>query len=255
MMSGPPASAGIPLNDSGSIFLGSGGPSAHNTLQQITSNSNTICTEYTIPSLLFLADAHNIISDTTPLITSSGQLLSGTGYRDFGTYRVFRHAGDLVIDLNSTWNVAGTPFILFNEAGTVTFANSSGNSSIITANNSFFGLFSTGSIIIENSVGSSTPQSGASLSPALTGIFFSNDSVGTPNSGKITIESTGDPTSEKQFVGSGSFIGCSGVDLERELTSAYNDAFSSEVFMFNPSLLRNFPMALQEAHVSWSEGI
>ena len=255
-ISGPNFTAGIPINSSSSIFLGNGGPSAHNTLRQATGHLNSICSDYTIPNLLISANAQTITPDTRSSVSSSGELLSGTGYRDFGSYRIYRHSGNLVIDLNSTWTISGSPFILFNEAGTTTFANSSGNSNIITVNNgSFFGVFSTGSIIVEDTVGFTTPLSGLGLTPALTGIFFSNDPTGSPGSGKISIESTGDPATEKQFVGSGSFIGCGGVELNRALTPTYSDAFSSEVFLFNPNLLRNFPMALREAHVSWSEGI
>jgi len=249
-------SAGVPLNNTNGIYLGAGGPSAHSSLRQVTGQQSTVCAEYNIPKLLEMANAQIITPSIRGLITNSGEFMSGTGYSDFGTYRVFRHSGDLEIDLNSTWNVVGTPFIIFNEGGTITIANSANNENIITvANDSFLGLFTSGSIVIEDTVGSSTPRSGASLSPALTGLFFTNDPTGARGSGQIQVLSTNDTATEKQFVGSGSFIGCGGVELDREFAASVNDDYASEVFLFNPTLVRNFPTALKDAHVTWSEGI
>lgn len=249
-------SAGIPLNNTSGIYLGAGGPSAHSSLRQVTGQQSTVCSEYTIPKLLEMANAQIITPSTRGLITSPGEFMSGVGFTDFGTYRVFRHSGDLEIDLNSTWNVVGTPFIIFNEGGAITIANSANNENIITvANDSFLGLFTSGSIVIEDTVGSSPPRSGASLSPALTGLFFTNDPTGARGSGQIQVLSTNDTSTEKQFVGSGSFIGCGGIELNREFEATVNDDYASEVFLFNPTLVRNFPTALKDAHVTWSEGI
>ncbi len=249
-------SAGIPLNNTSGIYLGAGGPSAHSSLRQVTGQQSTVCSEYTIPKLLVMANAQIITPSTRGLITSPGEFMSGVGFTDFGTYRVFRHSGDLEIDLNSTWNVVGTPFVIFNEGGTITVTNSANNENIIAvANDSFLGLFNSGSIVIEDAVGFSPPQSGTDLSPALTGLFFANDPTGARGSGQIQVLSTNDTATEKQFVGSGSFIGCGGVELDREFAASVNDDYASEVFLFNPTLVRNFPTALKDAHVTWSEGI
>lgn len=252
-LSGIINSAGIPLNNSGAIILGSGGPSSHGNLKQVVGQSVNFCQQYSIAKLMAMSGADQIAPDTNGSIQSYGDFFNPLHSFDSGEYHVYRHVGDLELTPQSTWGVTGSKVIIFNE-GQVRIQNSSGLSQLITVDKSaFFGIFSTGSIIVDSSVGQHPPQSGAALTPALTGLYYSNDPAHA--SGKFIVESTNDPTTENQFVGSGTFVGCGGVELNRSFEDSVNATYSAENFFYNPALVNNFPTILQDSHVVWSEGV
>ena len=247
-------SAGLPITLNGPMSFGSGGPTDHSTLRQSFDHSSGFCQKYSYEELLALAGAQNLTADTRTIIQNSADFFAPAFSADLGTHRVYRHSGNVVIDLSAPWTVSGKPVLIFNQ-GSTTFLNSANHSSFISVDpNSFFGVFTDGPIIFTNSIGSSTPQTAASASPNITGLFFSNNKVNPPL-GRIIIESTNNTATEKQFVGSGMFIGCGQVQLNRSFESTVNEQYPAEIFKYNPNLVRQFPMNMQDPRITWKERI
>ena len=75
------------------------------------------------------------------------------------------------------------------------------------------------------------------------GLFFSTN-------GQIITQGLTPPVVDKRFVGDGTFIGCGGISLGRDLHNGTNKA---EIFRYNPNLLFNVPTALEESHITWQD--
>lgn len=98
-------------------------------------------------------------------------------------------------------------------------------------------------ITISSGVGHSSPQS---TQPNLEGVFIT--------SGQLTI--LPDITQEKKFVGAGSFVGLAGVSLDRNFNSTdltYNKTAPTELFIFRPDLVANWPNILKTTTLNWKE--
>jgi hypothetical protein len=106
----------------------------------------------------------------------------------------------------------------------------------------------SGNIIVDKSVGSPTFTS---TTPNLEGIFITN--------GTITVQGTTDAVAnpERKFVGAGSFIGHQNVSLNRNFNSSTeldaNKTAPTELFIFRPDLVANWPELLKTASLSWQE--
>jgi len=68
----------------------------------------------------------------------------------------------------------------------------------------------------------------------------------------LSIESTGDTTTELQFRGEGSFVGWNGVSLNRDRGES-NATEPAEEFVFRSDLMINAPIALKFSRYVWQE--
>jgi hypothetical protein len=87
-----------------------------------------------------------------------------------------------------------------------------------------------------------------SLQPNIEGVFIAN--------GRIILQSAG--SDDKKFVGAGSFVGWSGVDLKRtfekgQLGRIRNNTTPVETFIYRPDFLLNTPELLKSTEMVWRE--
>lgn len=122
----------------------------------------------------------------------------------------------------------------------------------------FLLIAATGNITIENSIGRAPSAGMNSTNPghSLQGIFLAG--------GTLTIAGTGgDAVADNQFIGLGSFIGLGGVELARDFMGQIggtgddlrylNNANPTEIFKFDPSLVRNTPLFIRQSVLTYKE--
>jgi hypothetical protein len=98
----------------------------------------------------------------------------------------------------------------------------------------------SGSIIIDGSVGNSNITS---PTPNLSGVFIAQ-----------TIEVNGGAGEDKRFVGEGSYYGWASITLGREFDDiTINEDTPSELFIFRPDFIINYPESLRDSNITWRE--
>jgi hypothetical protein len=123
------------------------------------------------------------------------------------------------------------------------------NKITVSPDNGFLAFIVRGDITIESTVGTTDTKQ---IAPVIEGMYFANE--------ELIIEDTSDATSDKKFIGRGSFIGLDGVTLQREFDSTA-DIFDSEKnsyspveqFIFSPSLVVATPNMLRKPDLKWQE--
>lgn len=153
-----------------------------------------------------------------------------------GNKPAYYQQGDLTI-LNSSWSVApGDGRVIFVD-GNLTIQNT-----IDVAVGGSLTFIVSGNIIFPASFGSADPTSTTSL---VDGIFIAD--------GIIDIQSVGGLTPDLKFIGEGSFIGLSGVQLNRDFHSTSNNTNPAELFRFRPDLVTNIHNSIKKPTFSWKQ--
>lgn len=220
-------------------------------------SSNTVCATNsfdTFAEMLDLGSATNQGSGGPSTVTSFNNLFTNADSRT--GYKLYYHPGDLSIDINNDaglWNIpAGSKVIVVVGSSsdptpsTLNIGDTGTNSHMTLPTSSYLGFYVNGNITFEQTVGN--VRADTSDLANVRGVFFSTD-------GQIIIEGVpvaNRPTDELRFVGQGTFIGCDGVQLNRDFEDTTN---KTEVFQYNPNLLNSVPEVLQEAHITWQEKI
>jgi hypothetical protein len=184
---------------------------------------------------------------STSYIDTLSKIPVGTLVRDV---KVSYRNGDLGFNPSQTWTVpAGEKRVIFVN-GNLTFSQTP--ETIITVQpGGFLAFIVSGDIIFDPTVGHTSTSdlvASNSLQPNIEGVFIAN--------GRIILQSAG--SDDKKFVGAGSFVGWSGVDLKRtfekgQLGRIRNNTTPVETFIYRPDFLLNTPELLKSTEMVWRE--
>ncbi|MBI1869384.1 hypothetical protein HYS11_00235 [Candidatus Gottesmanbacteria bacterium] len=104
----------------------------------------------------------------------------------------------------------------------------------------FVAFIASGDITIDPSIGTNPPDN----LPDVDGIYIATK--------KFSVETSGDPMSERQFVGRGTFIGYQGVSLRRDL-GRFNSTYPAELFIYETDFNRNADPLLLRSQILWQQ--
>ena len=105
-------------------------------------------------------------------------------------------------------------------------------------------LVSSGSITFDARLGHDDPNN---LEAVVEGIYIAD--------GQIIVASTG--TGDKRFIGEGTFVGWSGVELQRDFgpggRRALNNQLPVELFRHRPDLVTAAPTEFMRSRIDWQQ--
>ena len=144
----------------------------------------------------------------------------------------------------TAWSVASTEKIVIFVNGNLTIA-----APITVAQGGFLALIATGDITIDASVGTSDITS---TTPQVEGVYIAN--------GMFTVASTGLKQGDLKFVGAGTFVGWTGVSLNRDFRlgddtteGLKNFDQPGELFLARPDFVLNLPKKMARPVTDWQE--
>lgn len=148
--------------------------------------------------------------------------------------RAYYGSGDVTI--NSNWTVEnGESLVIFVNGNLIVQAN------ISVAEGGFLAFIVNGDIRFANTVGSPSP---ASNTATVAGVFIAN---------QIIVEG-GLAGGDLKFIGEGTFVGWSGVQLQRSYANSSDNNISPiEVFRHRPDFVKNVPQRMTRPIYSWQE--
>ncbi len=156
--------------------------------------------------------------------------------------------GNLSIDTHA-WNVTTGEQIVIFVNGNLTIDDSTGIEQLITVEKGgFLAFIVSGDIIITPNVGNSDITS---TTPNIEGVYITN--------GNINIGSRGEAAGgDYTFVGSGTFVGWSGINLSRDYSDgggrkAENNDKPVELFIYRPDFVENIPEEMKKTNYVWQE--
>jgi hypothetical protein len=178
-----------------------------------------------------------------------------------GSAEIYYHNGNLTIGDSNSWSVASDEKIIVMIDGNLTLDDQLGTDQIIdVAQGGVVAFIVSGDINITPDVGYDMPDVVdvdlvVENNPALTaanieGIFLAD--------GELNINSYGS-SSDKKFIGAGTFVGWTAVNLNRDFAEdntvlgVYNHMNPTSSFIFRPDFVVNSPFELQEAQIEWRE--
>lgn len=153
----------------------------------------------------------------------------------------YYHNGD--VRVQDAWNVGAGESLTIFVAGDLRIANQ-----VQVAEGGFLAFIVQGDIIIEASVGTATVSSTVGQ---VEGVYIADGEIQLPSAGTA---SGGD----LKFVGEGTFVGWSGIELNRNYDDGgnrvlLNNTNPTEVFRYRPDFLLNAPDELRLPQVQWRE--
>lgn len=239
-----------------SLNLGEGSISqrtADQWMSQVKGHLETTCGQYSFDYFIkqvLTTDQQNaatIMTPTSQTLTSLDQVIWLPSLPD-GTMVAY-YKGSLTIAPATTWQVNNGKYILLIE-GDVTLTDENGlsesNQSLIAMDNSsFFGVIASGDISVSSEIGWSSP-SPTPNSANISGLYLSY--------GTLEIEENLNSETDKQFVGSGTFVGCQNISLPRTFHNDPNlSEMPSDIFVYRPSLVLSAPKLLSNITLNWQE--
>lgn len=155
--------------------------------------------------------------------------------------KAYFHAGDLTVE--QVWNVDADEQVMVVVNGNVQV-----NRMIQVAPGGFLMFVASGDIVFHSALGHSSP---VGTEAVVEGVFVADGWIRFPSRG--TTEG-----GDYKFVGEGTFVGWSGIDLERDYDNgggrrAYNNLYPTEVFRYRPDFLLNAPETIKRARHTWQE--
>lgn len=208
-------------------------------------SSNTTKSRYQEKYEFFYRNSGLGITPTSDFVGTANDALKPTYNSNKIAY--FQN-GDLRIE--SPWAVAaGETYVVFVD-GNLTLADGDGASDqlIDVANGGFLAFIVSGDITFEESLGNSTLTN---TTANVEGVFIAD--------GTLTFASRGAAAGgDDRFVGEGSFIGWSGVNLDRDFSdgssrSLENNDKAVELFIYRPDFLVNMPDIMLVPIRIWQE--
>lgn len=246
-------SAGIPISSNLNL-INSGGSSF---TQRTATNTRVLAADFSqaqredydyFAQNIDLATATPITSNT--LTTKPSACLSGSS-GDPCIYYYDGSLGDLTISPTNTWSFTGQKHIFFVN-GNLVFNN--GNPGVLGTliggdGTSFVAFIVNGDITFNSNVGFDDPAATLNAA-AVQGLYVAD--------GWLRVKATLGTEADRKFIGSGTFVGWSGVELERDFAdSGYgavdNKTYATETFRFRPTLLINYPDILRKPDITWQE--
>ncbi|MFH2118474.1 MAG: hypothetical protein ABII10_01935 [Candidatus Paceibacterota bacterium] len=241
-------SAGFPLTDTGSVVTSDGGgvyihevDGRTNALQAEALGVKVPLENYDYFYNKFGQNAQTLSNSSKPIVTGD-------------TLGVFLYSGNLVINEINAWNLNNTEQIIVFVNGNLTIDDSTGGQNriitVATGGDGFLMFVVSGDTTVTAKVGYNNIYTSAATANIanVEGIFVSD--------GLLTIAGLTGAT-DKKFIGAGTFVGWSGVDLQRNfddgLTPELNSAAATETFIFRPDFIINAPRQIKTAQMTWRE--
>ncbi len=171
--------------------------------------------------------------------------------------------GNVSIEETQGFNLTSSQKLVVFVDGNLTFNDSNPNDAnrkiTSVANGGFLAFFASGNILITPNVGYElnpsipTVPSVTNANSNLEGVFVANDS--------LTIQSKtaiGEVPPDKKFIGAGTFVGWTAVNLNRtfndgSIGAVLNNNQAIENFFYRPDLLANWPTKLKASISNWRE--
>ena len=240
-------SAGFPLTESGSVSTSISGDNYIHEATDRTPAVQAQATGVSVPTENY-DYFFDKVGDQAETLATAAKPIVGT---ELGIYQ---HTGNLVIDENNPWNLTNTERIIVFVDGDITIddtvAGENRITTVATGGNAYLMFISSGDITVTADVGYSniaTDPTTADISN-LEGVFIAD--------GTLTIAGT-DSTTDRKFIGAGTFVGWSGIALGRNFddgaSPTLNDDEATETFIFRPDFLVNTPKAIKSAQMTWRE--
>ncbi len=153
----------------------------------------------------------------------------------------YYYQGDLII--KNAWQVAsGESLTIFVDGNlTITDETPATPQLITVANGGYLAFIVKGNITIDPSVGN--PVS-TDATPNLEGIYVADGTISTGTIGG---------SADQRFVGAGSFVGWTGVSLQRVLPDPDNNTIPADLFIFRPDLVNTLPEPMTRPSYTWQE--
>lgn len=245
--SGTADSAGFPLTQNGSIITSITGETyIHETAARTTAVQGQ-ATGVTVPTENY-DYFYEKLDDQIQTLASSDKPIVGTDLE------VFEYSGNLTIDENSPWNLSNTEQMVVFVDGDLTIDDTvAGENRLITVaegGNAFLMFVVSGDITVTSNVGYAdiyTDATQADISN-VDGVFVAD--------GLLIIDGVAN-TTDRKFIGAGTFVGWSGVELNRNFDNGsdptLNDNAATETFIFRPDFIVNAPKAVKSAQMTWRE--
>ncbi len=161
--------------------------------------------------------------------------------------RAYFHAGDMTIQ--SSWLIqAGEQFVVFVD-GNLTLSDLTGVEQLIQVEpGGFLAFIVSGDITVASSIGNSNLDD---TTANIEGVFIAD--------GVLTVQSRGEAAGgDDRFVGTGTFVGWSGVQLQRDFSDgatrkAENNTRPVELFVYRPDFVLNAPERMKTPRYIWQE--
>jgi|GEM_PF-1718447 hypothetical protein len=245
--SGTENSAGFPLTQNGSVITSStGGTYIHETDARSTA-AQAQATGVEVPTENY-DYFYDKFGDEAETLSNASKPIVGTDLA------IYQFNGDLTIDEGNLWNLSSTEkIIVFIDGNLVIDDSTASESRLVTVEeggDAFLMFVISGDMSITKDVGYAdilTDPAQADITNA-EGVFVVD--------GLLTIEGD-DAATDRKFIGAGTFVGWSGVSLERNFDDGtdptLNDNAATETFIFRPDLLVNAPKTVKSAQMTWRE--
>lgn len=265
-----PSSAGVPFlyaSDALNLQTSSHQSSYHDYISPSdkTPNYNSYATSFRLPNssyqalraLITPAELHAVSTAQNPT-----DWRTQTWWQSGGDNFV-EMTGDLTVTEASNYQIANGESLTVFVNGNLTLndSNTGDTNRKITsvASGGFLAFIVSGDILVRNRVGWALNPAAPSI-PALTqansnleGVFIAD--------GTLTLQSNAAVSTalpDRKFIGHGTFVGWSGVALDRSFDDGVTGATLSSVqavenFIYRPDLLAKWPEALKSASSSWRE--
>jgi len=151
------------------------------------------------------------------------------------------HDGNLT--LNQPWDISADESVIVLVDGDVEV-----NATTSVAEGGFLMIVATGDIVFDEELGHDDP---AATDAVVEGVFVANGEIRLPSRG----EAAG---GDRKFVGEGTFVGWSGVVLERDYDDGagrrrLNNTAPTEFFRYRPDFLQNAPDVIKRSRYRWRE--
>lgn len=150
------------------------------------------------------------------------------------------HSGDMIIQ--SPWNVTeGESYVIFIDGDQYIEDPLSIGELITVEEGGFLAFIVSGDINIADSIGHSTLTN---TSGNIEGVYIAD--------GTITIMSNG--STDKRFIGEGTFVGWTDVEMLRDFGDEMNNQqFPTETFVYRPDFVRYTPEKMKRPQMIWQE--
>jgi len=200
---------------------------------------------------------------------------------DEDNLEIYYRTGDLTLDIptNGKWQITGGRKVVFFVNGNVMIDDFDSIQQLISVETgSFFGIISSGTITFNARVGyqhfdlaSAQPMVtifGINTQPTYTGSDNQTNAnvEGVFVADQLVFDTFGNAQADKKFIGAGTFFAVNNIELRRKyyfnntailspaiLSQRMNNYSPTEVFIYRPDFVINFPEPLMDANTLWQE--
>lgn len=159
------------------------------------------------------------------------------------------HYSNQDLTIQEPWSISSTESYVIFVNGNLTIQDPTNAGALITVDEGgFLAFIVRGDILIDASVGHANP---ATATPNLEGVYIADQTI-------QVLSDSNAATSDRRFIGAGSFIGWTGVTLQRDFDDGGSGSSSSlttpsELFIYRPDLLYTAPAFMLSPHSIWQE--